>query len=52
MPAAMVPVAPVRLSMTICWLQAAVNRGASMRATTSVPPPGAKPTSMRTGRLG
>jgi len=41
-----------RVAASLAATLAAVSRGASMRATTSVPPPGAKPTSMRMGRLG
>ena len=35
-----------------CWLQASDNFCETMRAITSVGPPGEKPTIMRTGLLG
>ena len=52
MAAATVPVAPGRFSITTGWPRFSERPGAMMRATTSVPPPGGKPTTMRTGRVG
>ena len=46
------PVAPGRFSITTGWPRFSPSRGAMMRATTSVPPPGGKPTTMRTGFAG
>ncbi|OLB79101.1 MAG: hypothetical protein AUI16_02060 [Alphaproteobacteria bacterium 13_2_20CM_2_64_7] len=47
-----VPPAPVRFSMTICWLIARDIASPTTRATKSSPPPGASGTMKRTGRLG
>src|SRR5262245_24295088 len=47
-----VPPAPVRFSMTICWPIARVIASPTTRATKSSPPPGASGTMKRTGRLG
>ena len=49
---ASMPAAPARLSTTNCWPHASVSLLLMMRATTSLVPPGVKPTSMRTGRVG
>jgi hypothetical protein len=46
--APIVPPAPDRLSAMNCWPNSAVSRAANMRATISVPPPGASGTIMRT----
>src|SRR4051812_39354578 len=43
----MLPPAPGRLSTTTCWPKFLVSSCATSRATMSVEPPGAKPTSMR-----
>jgi hypothetical protein len=48
----MVPPAPARLSTMNCWPNSAVSFDANMRATMSVPPPGASGTITRTGRSG
>ena len=44
--------APGRLSTTIVWPQASPSAAAAMRATMSLPPPGASGTITRTGRTG
>src|SRR5262249_56660299 len=48
----MVPPAPVRFSITICWPIARDIDSPTTRATKSSPPPGASGTMKRTGRLG
>src|SRR6516162_1746511 len=48
----MVPPAPVRFSITICWPIARDTDSPTTRATKSSPPPGASGTMKRTGRLG
>src|SRR3954471_22335451 len=45
----MLPPAPPRLSMMICWPSASEIFGLSMRDSTSAPPPGGKPTIQRIG---
>ncbi len=50
--APMLPEAPVRFSTTTGWAQRSPSFCATRRAMMSVPPPGAKPTTMRTGRAG
>ena len=52
MSVAMLVVAPGRFSTTNGWPRYSESFGASKRAMMSVPPPGGKPTSMRTGREG
>src|ERR1019366_10188413 len=52
MSVAMVPPAPARLSTTSCWPQISLSLAATIRAVTSTPPPGAKPTSNRPGLFG
>src|SRR6516162_1393385 len=47
-----VPPAPVRFSITICWPIARDTGSPTRRATKSSPPPGASGTMKRTGRLG
>jgi hypothetical protein len=47
MSAPIVPVAPARLSTTTGWPQVSESLAPMMRATMSVPPPGAKPTTTR-----
>src|ERR1044071_4432352 len=49
---AILVVAPGRFSTTYCWPRASESFGVSSRAMMSVPPPGGKPTSTRTGRAG
>jgi hypothetical protein len=49
---AMLVVAPGRFSTTNGWPRYSESRGASTRAMMSVPPPGGKPTTTRTARLG
>ena len=49
---ATVPEAPARFSMMICVLSSGSSREATRRATTSVLPPAAKPTTKVTGRRG
>src|SRR5687767_4623019 len=49
---AMLPPAPGRLSTVTGWPSASERRLAMMRDVVSVPPPGAKPTSMVIGRVG
>src|SRR5205823_2957877 len=46
------PLAPGRFSTTKDWPRRSVSHCAISRATMSVPPPGASPTMMRTGRAG
>src|SRR5262245_56914140 len=48
----MIPVAPPRLSTTICWPSRSTRRGPIARTTMSVPPPGGYGTTMRIGRDG
>src|SRR5688500_16159410 len=48
----MLVAAPGRFSTTNCWPRYSESFGASSRAMMSVPPPGVKPTSMRTGLVG
>src|SRR5262245_48543415 len=48
----MLVVAPGRFSTTYCWPRYSESFGVSRRAMMSVPPPGGKPTSTRTGRVG
>src|SRR5438045_9378664 len=48
----MLPFAPARLSTRNCWPRDFVNSAAIARATMSVPPPGAKFTTKRTGFAG
>src|SRR5688572_24049429 len=48
----MLPPAPARFSTTTCWPSRELSRGAIARATRSLAPPGANPTSRRTGLLG
>src|SRR6266540_2540374 len=52
MPAAMAPPAPARFSTTMLWPRYSASLLCMTRATVSVPPPGAKPTTMVTGRVG
>src|SRR5262245_36925713 len=52
MSAAMVPEWPGRLSTMTCWPRLPVSLTLSARAVTSVPPPGAKPMTRRTGLVG
>src|SRR5258706_5659987 len=52
MPAAAVPVAPGRFSITTGWPRSSEYSGATRHATTSMPPTGGKPTTMRTGLAG
>ena len=47
--AAMLPLAPPRLSRTIGWPSVSVISGASGRATASAPPPGGNGITRRTG---
>src|SRR5262249_34750552 len=49
---AMLPPAPARFSTTTGWPQRSPSFWATRRAMMSVPPPGVKPTSMRTGLAG
>ena len=49
---AILPAAPGRLSTMTCWPRASESFYAIGRAVASVPPPGAKPTSMRIGLIG
>ena len=49
---ATLPAAPVRFSTTTGWPSPAVMPCATTRAVVSVLPPGAKPTTKRTGRSG
>src|SRR4051812_31888033 len=46
------PPAPGRLSTTTCWCHRSDSFLPMIRAATSVPPPGLKPTSSRTGLRG
>src|SRR5688572_26593179 len=46
------PAAPERFSITTDWPRSAAMAWASMRAMRSAVPPGAKPTTSRTGRSG
>jgi len=48
----MLPEAPSLFSTTIAWLQRSPSFCAKRRAMMSVPPPGAKPTTRRTGFAG
>src|SRR2546429_427720 len=48
----MLPEAPARLSTTTGWPQRSPSFCATRRAMMSVPPPGAKPTTRRTGLAG
>src|SRR6185369_6945484 len=48
----MLPPAPTRFSTTTGWPRRSARFVATMRAVRSVPPPGGKPTSMRTGLAG
>src|SRR5262245_11978908 len=48
----MLPPAPGLLSTTNGWPNCSASLGPSVRARMSTPPPGAKPTTMRTGPLG
>jgi len=50
--APMFPEAPGRLSTTTAWPQRSPSFWATRRAMMSVPPPGANPTTTRTGRDG
>src|SRR5450432_3797618 len=52
MPMPMLPPAPARLSTTTCWPHASDNFAATTRAITSVGPPGANGTIMRTAFVG
>src|SRR5690242_343681 len=52
MSAAMFPAAPGRLSTTTVWPSPAPSGIPTVRAETSTPPPGAKPTSRRIGLVG
>src|SRR3954469_11121235 len=45
----MLPPAPPRLSMMICWPSASEIFGLNIRDSTSAPPPGGKPTIQRIG---
>jgi len=49
---AIIPVTPGLFSTTTCVSHRAASFGANSRANTSLPPPGAKPTIRRIGRLG
>jgi hypothetical protein len=48
----MLPPAPARVSTKNCCPNAVVSWSAASRARTSAAPPGAKPLTIRTGRLG
>jgi Arc/MetJ-type ribon-helix-helix transcriptional regulator len=49
---AILPLAPGRLSMMNCWPSRSDSQWPMRRALMSFSPPGAKPTTMRTGRVG
>src|SRR5690606_15872641 len=49
---AMLPCTPPRLSTITCCLKSSLSRGAMIRDTASVPPPGGAGTIQRIGRLG
>src|SRR5262245_51878808 len=49
---AILPLAPGRLSMMNCWPSRSDSHWPMRRALMSFCPPGAKPTTMRTGRVG
>src|SRR6476646_1690762 len=48
----MLPPAPALFSTMTCWPHSSERRAAAMRAAESAPPPGGKPTMIRTTRVG
>ena len=50
--AASTPATPALVSTMTCWFHICVSLAATTRASASVPPPGGKPTTMRTGAFG
>jgi hypothetical protein len=48
----MLPAAPPRFSITICWPSSSASRGCMMRPTKSDAPPGANGTIILTALLG
>src|SRR6478672_9874422 len=50
--AARTPATPALVSTMTCWFHIWVSLAATTRASASVPPPGGKPTTMRTGAFG
>ena len=50
--AARTPATPALVSTMTCWFHICVSLAATTRASASVPPPGGKPTTMRTGAFG